>query len=151
MFTLPETSSPMMWTIYLETMRPFYFERHDFERRNYTATDSTAKILVQYGAHETRKPDAPYQNMRSMLVWWKKKIGSNAAVSFSPMSPLAPTICKRGTIGAGRNYQRRKRICNAKRPEDSSTCLNRLAELRHAGFRLRSQNPLSLWNVRCFN
>jgi hypothetical protein len=27
-----------------------------------------------------------------MKQWWKKKIGSSAAVSFSPMSPLAPAI-----------------------------------------------------------
>lgn len=28
-----------------------------------------------------------------MLAWWKKKMGSKAAVSFSPISPLDPVIC----------------------------------------------------------
>lgn len=56
--------------------QPFMFTKtrgHD-ARNNHTQGDS-------------------HQSMRSMLQWWKKKIGSKAAVSFSPMSPLLPVTC----------------------------------------------------------
>ena len=50
------------------------------------------------------------QNTRSTKQWWKKKIGSRPAVSFSPMSPLAPSI---GETVVGRNVTAADRQMNA--------------------------------------
>jgi hypothetical protein len=37
-----------------------------------------------------------------MKQWWKKKIGSSPAVSFSPMSPLAPGIGEKSAPAASK-------------------------------------------------
>src|SRR5687767_6298709 len=57
----------------------------------------STELVPGYSGRMSRWSVKPFcfcqsQKTRSTKQWWKKKIGSRPAVSFSPMSPLAPSI-----------------------------------------------------------
>ena len=83
------------------------------------------------------------QNTRSTKQWWKKKMGSRPAVSFSPMSPLAPSIGER-SLASERH---------SRRPTDE--CCYAATRSARPGVRRRwrdfhsTARPTSYWKTPC--